>query len=165
MTADPPFSRVPDRSTCFSSPQPSALHFSEPITRFGALLSQFTRAHTPLIPTNLSQPTSKMRSTAILLSAIALATTALAEDKCAAQNIVDACVEGYQHRIEGCQKNANDWICMCDVYTDVLTCYNNCPDSNMKPPVQNQVTQYCTAAEPYVFPKARSKHSASSLAE
>lgn len=106
-----------------------------------------------------------MRSTTILLSAIALATTALAEDKCAAQNIVDACVEGYQDRIAGCQKNANDWICMCDVYTDVLTCYNNCPDSNMKPPVQNQVTQYCTAAEPLRAAASSSMASVASVAK
>ena len=63
-------------------------------------------------------------------------------------SIVDACVAGYQARIKGCQAKANDWICMCDVYTDVQTCYNNCPKSNEKPPVDNQVTQYCTAAEP-----------------
>lgn len=92
-----------------------------------------------------------MRSSALLAGVFALASTAFAADeKCAAQNIVDACVAGYQDRIKGCEKKANDWICMCDVYNDVLTCYNNCPDSNMKPPVQNQVTQYCTAAEPYV---------------
>jgi len=106
-----------------------------------------------------------MRSTTILFSAIALATTALAEDKCAAQNIVDVCVEGYQNRIAGCQKNANDWICLCDVYTDVLTCYNNCPDSNMKPPVQNQVTQYCTAAEPLRAAASSSMASVASVAK
>lgn len=65
-------------------------------------------------------------------------------------SIVDACVEGYQARITGCQKGGNDYICLCDVYRDVLTCYNNCPDSSDKPPVQNQVTQFCLAAEPYV---------------
>lgn len=88
-----------------------------------------------------------MRSITIFAGLVAFASTAFAAD-CAAQNIVDACVSGYQERIKGCQKNSNDWICLCDVYTDVLTCYNNCPDSNEKPPVQNQVTQYCTAAEP-----------------
>ena len=89
-----------------------------------------------------------MRTTTILAALTALASTALAADKCQAQNIVDACVSGYQDRIKGCQQKSNDWICLCDVYRDVLTCYNNCPDSNEKPPVQNQVTQFCTAAEP-----------------
>jgi hypothetical protein len=95
-------------------------------------------------------PANNMRSTTLLVSLVALTTSAFAasSDKCQAQNIVDACVSGYKDRISNCEKASNDWICMCDVYKDVLTCYNNCPDSNAKPPVQNQVTQYCAAAEP-----------------
>jgi hypothetical protein len=106
-------------------------------------------------------------STAIAIAFSASASLVTAADKCDAQkwvgnpidwlwgrvltdrrSIVDACVAGYQDRIKGCQDKANDWICMCDVYTDVQTCYNNCPKSNEKPPVDNQVIQYCTAAEP-----------------
>ncbi|OAK95927.1 hypothetical protein IQ06DRAFT_56665 [Phaeosphaeriaceae sp. SRC1lsM3a] len=86
-------------------------------------------------------------STAIL----ALAATAglvAAQTKCDAQNIVDACVSGYQSRIDACNKNGNDFICLCDVYTDVQTCYNNCPNSLEKPPVDNTVTSYCNAAKP-----------------
>lgn len=67
-------------------------------------------------------------------------------DSCQAQNIVDACKEGIQKQIDDC--SANDWICLCDNYTNLLTCYNNCPDSNERPPVQNSVTQYCNAAAP-----------------
>ena len=89
-----------------------------------------------------------MRSSSLFLAVVAsFASSALAAD-CAAQNIVDACVSGYKNRIDACNKNGNDWICLCDVYTDVLTCYNNCPDSNERSPVQNQVTSFCTAAEP-----------------
>ena len=50
-----------------------------------------------------------------------------AQDKCDAQNIVDTCVQGYQSRIDACNENPNDFICLCDVYRDVLVCYNNCP--------------------------------------
>ena len=67
---------------------------------------------------------------------------------CAAQNIVDTCVAGYQDRIRACEAKSNDWVCLCDVYTDVLTCYNNCPESNSRSPVQNQVTSFCQAAAP-----------------
>ncbi|KAL1646975.1 hypothetical protein SLS61_007572 [Didymella pomorum] len=88
-----------------------------------------------------------MRSSILFAGLAAFATSAFAAD-CAAQNIVDACVSGYKGRIDACNKNGNDWICLCDVYTDVLTCYNNCPDSNERSPVQNQVTSFCTAAEP-----------------
>jgi cobalamin biosynthesis Mg chelatase CobN len=67
-------------------------------------------------------------------------------DTCQAQNIVDACLNTIQSQIDAC--DPNDWICLCDQYTNKLTCWNNCPDSNERPPVQNQVTQYCNAAAP-----------------
>ncbi|KAH7125678.1 hypothetical protein B0J11DRAFT_580213 [Dendryphion nanum] len=67
---------------------------------------------------------------------------------CPAQNIVDACLSGYQDRIKACEATSNDWVCLCDVYTDVLQCYINCPDSSAKSPVQNQVTSFCNAAAP-----------------
>jgi hypothetical protein len=74
------------------------------------------------------------------------APAAQATGSCAAQNIVDACKTSIQSQIDKCE--ANDWICLCDNYTNLLTCYNNCPGSNQAPPVQNQVTQYCNAAAP-----------------
>ncbi|KAH7360047.1 hypothetical protein BKA66DRAFT_471715 [Pyrenochaeta sp. MPI-SDFR-AT-0127] len=87
-------------------------------------------------------------STAIAIAFSATASLVAAQDKCPAQNIVDACLAGYKSRIDACNEKPNDFICMCDVYTDVLVCYNNCPNSNERPPVQNQVTQFCNAAEP-----------------
>lgn len=121
--------------------------FIEAIIRFGSSTS-FTHTIFNFIFTLLALVA--MRSTTLLAGLIALTSTAFAasSDECQAQNIVDACVEGYTERIKRCQDKSNDWICMCDVYRDVLTCYNNCPNSNEKPPVQNQVTQFCTAAEP-----------------
>jgi hypothetical protein len=104
-------------------------------------------------------------STAIAIAFSASASLVTAADKCDAQNIVDACVAGYQDRIKGCQDKANDWICMCDVYTDVQTCYNNCPKSNEKPPVDNQVIQYCTAAEPLRAAASASLASVASVAK
>jgi hypothetical protein len=65
---------------------------------------------------------------------------------CAAQNILDTCKEGIQKQIDTCK--GNDWMCLCDNYTNLLTCYNNCPDDLGKSPVQNQVTQFCAAAAP-----------------
>ncbi|KAF2466977.1 uncharacterized protein BDR25DRAFT_305804 [Lindgomyces ingoldianus] len=71
---------------------------------------------------------------------------------CQAQNIVDACLKTIQGQIDSCK--ANDWICLCQQYTNLLTCYNNCPDSASRPPVQNQVTQYCAAAAPLLSSSA-----------
>ncbi|KAH9881376.1 hypothetical protein IAQ61_000100 [Plenodomus lingam] len=103
-------------------------------------------------------------STAIALTFSATASLVAAQDKCQAQNIVDACVSGFQSRIDACNQKPNDYVCMCTVYTDVLTCYNNCPDSNEKPPVQNQVTQFCQAAEPLLAAQSASMASAASVA-
>ncbi|OAL48845.1 hypothetical protein IQ07DRAFT_588916 [Pyrenochaeta sp. DS3sAY3a] len=103
-------------------------------------------------------------STAVALFFSATASLVAAQNKCAAQNIVDACVAGYQARIDACNEKPNDFICMCDVYTDVLVCYNNCPDSNEKPPVQNQVTQFCQAAEPLRAAASASMASVASVA-
>jgi hypothetical protein len=95
-----------------------------------------------------------MRFAAVALLASAAAVTAQSTtaaaggDKsgCAAQNIVDACKATIQTEIDKCE--GNDWMCLCDNYTNLLTCYNNCPDSEEKAPVQNQVTQFCNAAAP-----------------
>jgi len=69
-----------------------------------------------------------------------------ATGKCDAQNIVDACVAGIKPQIQAC--GGNDWMCLCTQYTNLLTCYNNCPGIPEQAPVQNQVTSFCTAAAP-----------------
>ncbi|KAF2035332.1 hypothetical protein EK21DRAFT_106872 [Setomelanomma holmii] len=102
-----------------------------------------------------------MRFTTALMALAAAAGLVAAQNKCDAQNIVDACVSGYKSRIDACNANPNDFICLCDVYTDVLVCYNNCPNSNEKPPVQNTVTSYCNAAAPL---RAAASASAASVA-
>jgi len=103
-------------------------------------------------------------STALAIILSASASLVAAQQKCDAQNIVDTCVQGYQARIEACQKNGNDFICLCDVYRDVLVCYNNCPNSNERPPVENTVTSYCNAAEPLRASASSSMASVASVA-
>ncbi|RMZ66198.1 gpi anchored serine-threonine rich [Pyrenophora seminiperda CCB06] len=103
-------------------------------------------------------------STAVAIVLSASASFVAAQQKCDAQNIVDTCVSGYQDRIDACQKNGNDFICLCDVYRDVLVCYNNCPNSNQRPPVENTVTSYCGAAEPLRAAASSSMASVASVA-
>ncbi|KAH7085168.1 hypothetical protein BKA63DRAFT_11986 [Paraphoma chrysanthemicola] len=105
-----------------------------------------------------------MRFTTTLMALAAAAGLVAAQNKCDAQNIVDACVSGYKSRIDACNANPNDFICLCDVYTDVLVCYNNCPNSNEKPPVQNTVTSYCNAAAPLRSAASASAASVASVA-
>ncbi|KAF2872471.1 hypothetical protein BDV95DRAFT_569812 [Massariosphaeria phaeospora] len=66
--------------------------------------------------------------------------------ECEAQNIVDVCSASIQKQVDAC--DANDWMCLCDNYTALLTCYDNCPKSDDRAPVQTQVTQFCAAAAP-----------------
>ncbi|KAF2833891.1 hypothetical protein CC86DRAFT_16317 [Ophiobolus disseminans] len=89
-----------------------------------------------------------MRFTTAIMALAATVGLVAAQNKCDAQNIVDACVAGYKSRIDACNATPNDFICLCDVHTDVLVCYNNCPNSPDKPGVQNTVTSYCNAALP-----------------
>ncbi|KAK7732803.1 hypothetical protein SLS57_000746 [Botryosphaeria dothidea] len=77
-------------------------------------------------------------------SSTSSASSSTSTSSCQAANIVTACVDGYKSRTEGC--GGNDWDCLCSVYTDLLTCYNNCPNDPTRSSVQNQVTQFCNAA-------------------
>lgn len=86
-------------------------------------------------------------ATLAILSSAAFA--AAQSSECEAQNILDACKATIQSQIDKC--GGNDYICLCDNYTNMLTCYNNCPNDENKSTVQNQVTAYCVAAAPYVF--------------
>lgn len=55
----------------------------------------------------------------------------------------------------GAQLNAcatNDWDCMCEQTTNVLTCYNNCPSDPRRNGVDQQNVSYCNAAKAYVKP-------------
>jgi len=103
-----------------------------------------------------------MRFSAITLLACAAAAAAQTTkaapggaEVCEAQNIVDACVFGYDQQLKNCP--STDYICQCDLYTNKLTCYNNCPDSAEKAPVANQVLQFCNAAAPLRSESAASR--------
>lgn len=44
---------------------------------------------------------------------------------------------------------STDYDCLCTQYTNLLTCYNNCPNDSGVTTVQQQREQYCTAASAY----------------
>ncbi|KAK8204203.1 hypothetical protein BKA81DRAFT_91805 [Phyllosticta paracitricarpa] len=69
---------------------------------------------------------------------------------CAAQTILDTCLTSEKAKADAC--GGNDWLCLCDTYQSILTCYNNCPNDSARSAVNNQVTQFCGAAAPCVFP-------------
>ncbi|KAK2812652.1 hypothetical protein FQN50_001298 [Emmonsiellopsis sp. PD_5] len=70
--------------------------------------------------------------------------------KCAAQNILDACLKSTKLTLDNCP--VNDWECLCARYTDVLTCYNNCPSDSGKFAIQSSQVANCNAAKQYAKP-------------
>jgi len=85
-------------------------------------------------------------------ASVATAAQPTSSSACLAQNIVDACVAGIQPQINACA--GTDWICLCQQYQNLLTCYNNCPGLAARASVQNQVTSFCTAAAPLLSSSA-----------
>ncbi|PGG99666.1 hypothetical protein AJ79_08440 [Helicocarpus griseus UAMH5409] len=66
---------------------------------------------------------------------------------CAAQNILEACIKSTKAILATC--GTNDWDCLCTHYTNVLTCYNNCPNDDGRFGVQSSQTANCNAAKQY----------------
>jgi hypothetical protein len=62
-------------------------------------------------------------------------------------SILDACLTSTKAILASCA--ANDYGCLCDQYTNVLTCYNNCPDDPGRFGIQQEVTQNCAANKAY----------------
>lgn len=67
--------------------------------------------------------------------------------QCAAQNIVDACLESMKPQLDAC--GLNDWKCLCEQSINVLTCYNNCPGHPDSFGAEQSKTSYCNAAQAY----------------
>ncbi|CAD0106629.1 unnamed protein product [Aureobasidium uvarum] len=66
---------------------------------------------------------------------------------CPAQNVLNLCVS--QQTAANTQCGPTDYDCLCTGYTNLLVCYNQCPnDPNAFGASQNKV-QYCQAASQY----------------
>ncbi|KAL5358368.1 hypothetical protein BJX96DRAFT_146414 [Aspergillus floccosus] len=63
--------------------------------------------------------------------------------KCDAQSILDACLSSLKPQLDDCPPN--EWKCLCEQSTNVLTCYNNCPNHSDRFGVSQQTESYCRA--------------------
>jgi hypothetical protein len=54
---------------------------------------------------------------------------------CAAQNILETCLATTQGYLSQC--SASDYSCLCDKYTAIMTCFNNCPNDPQGPSFKN----------------------------
>ncbi|KAJ9156158.1 hypothetical protein NKR23_g889 [Pleurostoma richardsiae] len=91
-------------------------------------------------------------SLAALLAAGASAATATdaasaATTSCAADYIVETCLDTENNILASC--GTNDYNCECAAYQAIVTCFNNCPDDQRKSQMEGQVTLYCGLASQY----------------
>ncbi|KAJ2370722.1 hypothetical protein H4S01_000101 [Coemansia sp. RSA 2610] len=75
------------------------------------------------------------------LALLCLAGRAVYAGHCRAQNILDACLRMQHLQFKSCEYD--DWECKCHSQKKVLTCYDNCPDSENRTLQEMQVQVYC----------------------
>ncbi|CAK7201662.1 hypothetical protein SEUCBS139899_004371 [Sporothrix eucalyptigena] len=80
-------------------------------------------------------------------STTAAAATATSTSSCAAQNILDACLQTENDLLNSC--GTNDWNCKCNAYKDIVTCYNNCPSDQAVDTAKGQEQIFCGYASQY----------------
>ncbi|KAJ5893869.1 hypothetical protein N7495_005560 [Penicillium taxi] len=84
----------------------------------------------------------------ILLAASAtLAAASSGSPKCAAQKVLDQCLQTEKFALENCA--SSDWDCLCTQSTNVVGCYNNCPDDQDRIGAQTIRQQNCANAKAY----------------
>ncbi|KAL1900084.1 hypothetical protein Cpir12675_001085 [Ceratocystis pirilliformis] len=86
-------------------------------------------------------------STAAIFIAASAASVAAVDESCNAADIVKACIDMTQPRVDAC--TGNDWSCLCSAHTSLVTCYNNCPNDPEGFSAQQQVDSYCAAASQF----------------
>ncbi|KAH8902378.1 hypothetical protein BR93DRAFT_264420 [Coniochaeta sp. PMI_546] len=76
---------------------------------------------------------------AFLAAAVSAQSTA-----CAADYIVEACLGTTNGQLAACSNN--DYGCQCTAYTNILTCFNNCPNDTRISTYQSQKQIFCAMA-------------------
>ncbi|KAI5927219.1 hypothetical protein F4810DRAFT_350767 [Camillea tinctor] len=86
---------------------------------------------------------------AVLATAVSsvYAQTTTAATTCAAQNILETCLATTEGYVSQC--TSTDYSCMCDKYTAIMTCFNNCPNDSRSSSYNNQKVLYCMNASLY----------------
>ncbi|KAJ1932514.1 hypothetical protein FBU59_006344 [Linderina macrospora] len=63
---------------------------------------------------------------------------------CRAQHILEACLAQQTRQFKMCEYD--NWSCKCSSQKKILTCYDNCPDSESRTTQEMQVQIFCGAA-------------------
>ncbi|KAI2463629.1 hypothetical protein F4781DRAFT_114404 [Annulohypoxylon bovei var. microspora] len=74
-------------------------------------------------------------------------TAATTTTACPAQNILDTCLDTTESYVTLC--GTTDYMCLCDKYVAIVTCFDNCPNDSRKSSYQQQKDLYCQNASLY----------------
>ncbi|KAJ2718412.1 hypothetical protein GGI07_005772 [Coemansia sp. Benny D115] len=81
----------------------------------------------------------------LLLVAVLKVKEAAGRGTCRAQNILEACLAMQHKQMRACAYD--NWECKCHAQKKVLTCYDNCPESENRTLQEMQVQVYCMAVD------------------
>ncbi|KAI1331738.1 hypothetical protein F5Y16DRAFT_242715 [Xylariaceae sp. FL0255] len=72
---------------------------------------------------------------------------ATSSSSCAAQNILESCLKTCTGYLDLCA--SQDYGCLCEKYTSIMTCFDNCPNDSRKPSYAGSQQVYCMNASVY----------------
>ncbi|KAI1850238.1 hypothetical protein JX265_002134 [Neoarthrinium moseri] len=88
---------------------------------------------------------------AVLAATVSAQTTttsaAAGTSTCAAQNILEQCLQTTEAYLALC--DSNDYSCLCDKYIAIMTCFTNCPNDPRASSYGSTKQQYCMNASLY----------------
>ncbi|KAH6652641.1 hypothetical protein BKA67DRAFT_659335 [Truncatella angustata] len=88
-----------------------------------------------------------MKSTIFAVAAFAAAVSAQTSSVCLAQPILEQCLVTTQYYLELC--TSTDYACLCEKYTSILTCFDNCPNDSRESGASQQKQLNCMNASVY----------------
>ncbi|AEO64528.1 uncharacterized protein THITE_2110760 [Thermothielavioides terrestris NRRL 8126] len=99
------------------------------------------------------------------LAVLASSAAAQTSSACAADYIVEACLTSEKAKLAACQNT--DYVCQCNEYQNMITCFNNCPNDPREKDVAGQRDIFCGYASQFASTTtpAAAKTSASTPAQ
>ncbi|KAI0110892.1 hypothetical protein GGR51DRAFT_82309 [Nemania sp. FL0031] len=82
-------------------------------------------------------------------------TTTTTTTACAAQAILDACLDTTESYLALC--GSQDYSCLCDKYTAIMTCFANCPNDDRQYALDSERQLYCANASAFSTKTTTSK--------
>ncbi|KHJ33479.1 putative gpi anchored serine-threonine rich protein [Erysiphe necator] len=95
----------------------------------------------------LSIPLLSLAASAVDLNSIPLPGVNHLDTGCAAQAVLDTCISSTTAIATACA--LTDYACLCQKNTDILTCFNNCPNDPRLSAVRSTQASYCANASAY----------------